>query len=285
MGQHGDSERSPDKAQAVLAVSLQEKEFWMFSPPDVQLPGPSRATRWPLRKAVVGGGGGEGVDPTSVLSTPAAEKSFSPSQRYEPYPRPVPRRSLGEEPPAPPRSPADTHSTAARQAGKATHSGRVSGGRKSPSLPFPSRPPSVRPEARRPSSKRAPSPTLPPSLPSGPQTRCRLPHSPPRPPRPPEAGHKGPPGCELPSRDAIGPRPPQPASQGSARRRRRPPRLVQLLHDSRPPPPKTSPAPGARHSLLGAAGTNHKRARAPASHSQTGWGRDYAAAQRRQRGR
>lgn len=140
--------------------------------------------------------------------------------------------------------------------------------------------------AQRPAAPPQSEPPPPPSLPSGPQTRSRLPHSPPRPPRPPEAGHKGPPGCGLPSRDAIGPLPPQPASQGSARRRRRrPPRLVQLLHDSRPPPPKTSPAPGARHSLLGAAGTNHKRARAPASHSQTGWGRDYAAAQRRQRGR
>lgn len=103
MGQHGDSEQGPDKAQAVLIINLQDKKFWMLSPPtwqtsnhncifvqlspvnsllqctDVQLPSlePPRAARCPLRKAL----GGEGADPTSVLFIPAAEKSSSPLQR------------------------------------------------------------------------------------------------------------------------------------------------------------------------------------------------------------
>lgn len=125
-------------------------------------------------------------------------------------------------------------------------SGRASVAKQSLSLPFPSRPPSVRPRAPQPLLKQSPLPH-PPSLPSGPQNRSRLPNGQPRPLYPPGDGQKGPLGSKLPCRDAIGPLPSHPASQESVRRvRRLPPCPVQLLHDSQPPPPRTGLVPGAR---------------------------------------
>lgn len=234
--------------------------------------------------------GGKGADPTSALSLPAAEKcsvtalrAVSPTcfaaQREEraALPPPPPR-------PAPPRSPADTHPTGENQAGRATHAPAAA---LRPSLRRPGEPEPALSLTTTLSPPRGPPPLLkasplphPASLPSGPQTRSRLPPRPPRPPRPPGAGQKEPTGYGLPSRGAIGPLPPQPALTG----KRLPPRPIQLLHDSRPPPPRTNPAPGARRSLLGAGAgpIRQGRGRPPATRSG-GWGRDYAAAQGRPR--